>query len=364
MKKKGKSSSFHWSSLLLFFGRHCFEHCAPAALFSTGGHSWRGAIAVIARKQGREGIMRIASDMLELVGRTPMVRLNKIAVGMPGQVVGKLEFFNPCGSVKDRIGIAMLDAAAAQGLLCENTVVIEPTSGNTGVGLAFVCAVRGLRCILVMPESMSQERRALVKGLGAQLVLTPAGEGMAGAVRRAEELAASTPHSFIPQQFKNPANPDAHRRSTAEEIWADTEGRIDVFVAGVGTGGTITGVGGALKQRKAGLKVVAVEPAASAVLSGRKPGPHAIQGIGAGFVPEVLDRSVIDEIIPISNEEAIHMARRLLREEGILCGISSGASACAAVKVAQRPECKDKMIVCVICDTGERYLSTPLFAEG
>lgn len=308
--------------------------------------------------------MRIASDMLELVGRTPLVRLNKVTAGLEATVVAKLEFFNPCSSVKDRIAVAMLDAAAAQGLLCKDSVVVEPTSGNTGIGLAFVCAVRGYRCILVMPESMSLERRTLLKGFGVELVLTPAALGMRGAVQKAEELAAATQNSFLPQQFKNPANPDIHRRTTAEEIWNDTDGAIDIFVAGVGTGGTITGVGAALKARKPTLQVVAVEPDASAVLSGAPPGPHAIQGIGAGFVPEVLDRTLLDEVFRVANDEALTMARRLLKEEGVCCGVSAGAAVYAAIAVGQRPENRGKLIVCVVPDTGERYLSTPLFQEA
>jgi len=307
--------------------------------------------------------MRIANDMTELVGKTPMVWLTRTAAGCVGRVAAKLESFNPCSSVKDRIGVAMLRAAEADGRMTPTTVVVEPTSGNTGVGLAFMCAVRGYKLVLTMPESMSVERRALLRGFGAELVLTPAARGMRGAVERAEEIVKSLPDAYMPMQFSNPANPEAHALTTGVEIWEDTEGRVDVFVAGVGTGGTLTGVARAIKPRKADFRAVAVEPASSAVLSGGKPGLHAIQGIGAGFVPEVLDRSLVDEVFPVENEAAIHMARRLLREEGILCGISSGANAHAAIEIAKRPENAGKIVVFVVCDTGERYLSTPLFAE-
>lgn len=306
--------------------------------------------------------MRIANDMTELVGRTPLVRLNRVTAGCVATVAAKLEFFNPCSSVKDRIGLAMIQAAEADGRLAPGAVIVEPTSGNTGIGLAFVCAVRGYQLILTMPESMSQERRTLLKGFGAKLVLTPAREGMRGAVARAQEIVGQTPGAFMPQQFANPANPAVHRRTTAEEIWADTDGAVDVFVAGVGTGGTLTGVGQVLKERRPGVRLVAVEPAASPVLAGGAPGPHAIQGIGAGFVPEILRPELMDEIFEVENEQALAMARRLLREEGILAGISSGASVHAAVEIARRPEMAGKLVVCVVCDTGERYLSTPLFA--
>lgn len=306
---------------------------------------------------------RIYEDITKTIGNTPLVRLNNITKGLESTVVAKMEFFNPMASVKDRIGIAMIDAAEKAGSIKKNTVIIEPTSGNTGIALAFVAAARGYKLMLTMPDTMSIERRALLKALGAEIVLTPGSEGMKGAVNKAEELAKNTPNSFLPQQFKNPANPEIHRKTTAEEIWNDTDGKIDVFVGGVGTGGTITGVGEVIKQRKPSLKVVAVEPADSPVLSGGKPGPHKIQGIGAGFVPDILNMKVIDEIITVKNEQAFALARQLAREEGILVGISSGAAAYAALQVAARPENKGKLIVVVFPDTGERYLSTVLFQE-
>lgn len=309
--------------------------------------------------------MNIANSVADLIGRTPLVRLNGLSERCGATILGKLEADNPGGSVKDRIGLAMILAAERDGRISPGrTTLIEPTSGNTGIALAMVAAVRGYRIVLTMPESMSAERRALLRAFGAELVLTPAGEGMRGAIERARELAAAESDSFIPQQFENPANPQIHRETTAEEIWLDTEGRVDVFVAGVGTGGTLTGVGQVLRERKPGVRVVAVEPADSAVLSGGRPGPHRIQGLGAGFVPDVLDTQIYDEIIQVPNEQAFETARELARGEGLLVGISSGANAWAAAQVGGRPEWRGKMIVTVLCDTGERYLSTPLFAES
>jgi len=307
--------------------------------------------------------LRIASDITELIGNTPLVRLNKVTDGAKATVVAKLEFFNPLSSVKDRIGVAMIEAAEKAGKIGPDTIVLEPTSGNTGIALAFVCAAKGYRCTLVMPETMSLERRALLKALGAELVLTPGSEAMPGAIKKAEEMAAEDPRYFIPQQFQNPANPEIHRKTTAEEIWRDTDGKADILVAGVGTGGTITGVGQVIKARKPEFRCVAVEPAASAVLSGKPRGPHKIQGIGAGFVPEILDMSVIDEIVQVEEADAITTARRLAREEGVFAGISSGAAVWAAVQVAKRPENEGKLIVVIIPSTGERYLSTPLYAD-
>ncbi len=306
--------------------------------------------------------MRIYEDLTKTVGNTPLVRLNRVTAGLDATVVAKVESFNPLSSVKDRIGVAMIEAAERAGHIKENTIILEPTSGNTGIALAFVAAARGYRLKLVMPETMTIERRKLLTALGADLVLTPGKEGMPGAVRTAEEMLAKDPrYYYIPQQFRNPANPEIHRKTTAEEIWRDTDGQVDAVVAGVGTGGTITGIAEVIKARKPGFRAIAVEPSASPVLAGGKPGPHKIQGIGAGFVPDVLRRDLIDEIIPVTNEDAFTTSRRLAREEGILVGISSGAAAWAALQVAARPENKGKLIVVILPDTGERYLSTELF---
>ncbi len=305
---------------------------------------------------------KIADDITGLIGRTPLVRLNRIARGLRAEVVGKLESFNPCGSVKDRIGLSMIEAAEKEGLINHDTIIVEPTSGNTGIALALVASVKGYKLILTMPDTMSIERRGLLRAFGAELILTPGSEGMKGAVRKAEELASNNPRVFIPQQFKNPANPAIHRQTTAKEIWEDTDGRIDILISGVGTGGTLTGVTQVIKKKKPDFKAVAVEPAESAVLSGESPGSHKIQGIGAGFIPEVLEVGLIDEVIKVKSEEAIITTRRLIKEEGILAGVSSGAAVFAALKVAKRAKSRGKMIVVILPDTGERYLSTELFS--
>ncbi len=307
--------------------------------------------------------MKIANDVTELIGNTPLVRLNRVTEGAVAAVAAKLEFFNPAHSVKDRIGLSMIEAAEKAGKINKDTIIVEPTSGNTGIALAMVAAARGYKLVLLMPESFSKERRMLLRAYGADLILTPGSEGMPGAIRRAEELAASDPRYFLPQQFKNPANPEIHRKTTAEEIWRDTGGKVDFVVAGVGTGGTITGVGEVIKARKPSFKAIAVEPDASPVLSGGQKGPHVIQGIGAGFVPEILNTKIYDEIIRVKNDDALGTARRLAKEEGLLVGISSGAATWAALQVAKRPENAGKLIVVIIPSFGERYLSTPLFAN-
>ncbi len=307
--------------------------------------------------------MKIANNVTELIGNTPLVRLNRIAQGAKAQIAAKLEFYNPAHSVKDRIGAAMLDAAERDGLIKSDTIILESTSGNTGIALAMVCAARGYKCVLTMPESMSKERRMLLRAYGAELILTPGPDGMNGAIKKAEELAASDKRYFIPQQFKNPANPEIHRKTTAEEIWRDTDGKVDFLVAGVGTGGTITGIGEVIKDRRPSFKVVAVEPDASPVLSGGVKGPHKIQGLGAGFIPEVLNTGIYDEIVRVKDDDALETARRMAKEEGLLVGISSGAATWAALQVAKRAENSGKLIVVIIPSFGERYLSTPLFAN-
>jgi len=327
-----------------------FIHFLTHVLISVGGEE-------------RETKMKIANNVTELIGNTPLVRLNRIVQGAKAHIAVKLEFYSPAHSVKDRIGAAMVDAAEKAGKIKPNTIILEPTSGNTGIALAMVCAARGYKCVLTMPETMSKERRMLLRAYGAELILTPGPDGMGGAIKKAEEMAASDPNYFLPQQFKNPANPEIHRRTTAEEIWRDTDGKVDFLVAGVGTGGTITGVGEVLKSRRPSFKVVAVEPDASPILSGGQKDAHMIQGIGAGFVPDVLNTKICDEIIRVKDEDAFETARRMAKEEGLLVGISSGAAAWAALQVANRPENAGKLIVVIIPDFGERYLSTRLFAN-
>ncbi len=307
--------------------------------------------------------MKIASDVTQLVGNTPLVRINRLTEGCYAEVVAKLEYYSPCHSVKDRIGVAMIEAAEKEGLINKDTVIIEPTSGNTGIALAFICAARGYKCLLAMPETMSKERRMLLKAFGAELILTPGSEGMLGAIKKAEEIAATDPKYFMPQQFNNPANTEIHRKTTAEEIWRDTDGKVDIVVCGVGTGGTITGVGEVLKARKPSVKMIAVEPDASLVLSGGNKGPHPIQGIGAGFVPKILNTDIYEKIIRVTNEEAFTTARAMASKEGLLVGISSGAAVWAAIQEAKELENKDKLIVVIIPSFGERYLSTALYAD-
>ncbi|OGO74834.1 MAG: cysteine synthase A [Chloroflexi bacterium RIFOXYD12_FULL_57_15] len=308
--------------------------------------------------------MKIASDVTELIGNTPLVRLNRVSAGLKADIVAKLEFFNPAHSVKDRIGLSMIAAAEKAGVLTKDKTIIEPTSGNTGIALAMVAAARGYKCLLTMPETMSKERRMLLRAYGAELILTPGPDGMGGAIRKAEEMTAAEPDKyFLPQQFKNLANPEIHRQTTAEEIWRDTDGKVDILISGVGTGGTITGVGEVIKSRKPSFKAIAVEPDASAVLSGQPKGPHKIQGIGAGFIPDVLNTKIYDEIIRVTDDDAMETARRLAREEGLLVGISSGAATWAALQVAKRPESAGKMVLVILPSFGERYLSTPLYAN-
>jgi cysteine synthase A len=307
---------------------------------------------------------KIYNNITELIGRTPLLRLGKVAEGAGATILVKMESMNPLSSVKDRIGLSMIDDAERRGFITKDTIIVEPTSGNTGIALAFVAASRGYRLILTMPETMTVERRSLLKALGAEIVLTPGIEGMKGAIAKAQEILDNTPSAFMPQQFENPANPEVHRQTTAEEIWEDTDGEVDILIAGVGTGGSLTGIGEVFKERRPGFTVIAVEPADSPVLSGGSPGPHKIQGIGAGFVPPVLNTGIIDEILQVSAEDAFEITRRLAREEGVLAGISAGANVWAAVQAAGRPENRGKTIVTILCDTGERYLSTPLFGES
>ena len=307
--------------------------------------------------------MKIAKDVTELIGNTPLVRLNRLTEGCVAEVVAKLEFYNPAHSVKDRIGLSMIEAAEKEGLIGPDTIIVEPTSGNTGIALAMVCAARGYKCVLIMPDTFSKERRMLLRAYGAELILTPGSEGMGAAIRKAEDLVASDSRYFLPQQFENPANPEIHRKTTAEEIWRDTEGKVDILVAGIGTGGTITGIGEVIKGRKPSFRVIAVEPDASPVLSGGQKGTHKIQGIGAGFIPKVLNTKIYDEVIRVKDEDAFNTSRRMAREEGILVGISSGAATWAALQVARRPENEGNLIVTIIPSFGERYLSTALFAD-